>query len=149
EVRKFLEEGGPEKRAQVIDELLGRKEFVDVWVMKWAELLQVRSADQQIPMSYKSALQYFDWLEEQIARNVPVDVMVRNLLTATGPSFEAPAANFYKIERDTLKLSENVAQAFMGVRVQCAQCHNHPFDRWTMNDYYSFAAFFAQVGRKS
>ncbi len=149
EVKKFLADPSATKREAVIDELLGRKEFVDLWVMKWAELLQVRSADQQTQMSAKSALQYFDWIEDEITRNVPVDQMVKELITATGPSFETPQANFYKIERDTLKLSENVAQAFMGVRVQCAQCHNHPFDRWTMNDYYSLAAFFAQVGRKS
>jgi len=149
DVRKFLTDTAPAKRTAVIDDLLSRKEFVDLWVMKWAELLQIRSADQQLQMSTKSALQYFEWLEDQIARNIPVDAMVKTLLTATGPSFEAPAANFYKVERDTLKLSENVAQAFMGVRVQCAQCHNHPFDRWTMNDYYSFAAFFAHVGRKA
>ena len=148
EVKKFLADTLPSKREAIVDELLGRKEFADVWVMKWAELLQIRSADQQVQMSTKSALQYYDWLEEQIAQNVPVDAMVKALLTVTGPSFEAPAANFYKVERDTLKLSENVAQAFMGVRTQCAQCHNHPFDRWSMNDYYSFAAFFAQVGRK-
>jgi hypothetical protein len=116
--------------------------------MKWAELLQVRSADQQVQMSTKSAAQYFDWIERQVTSGVPADEMVRALLTATGPSFEEPAANFYKVERDPLKLSENVAQAFLGVRTQCAQCHNHPFDRWTMNDYYGFAAFFAQVGRK-
>ncbi len=149
EVRKFLTDPSPAKRTALVDDLLSRREFVDLWVMKWAELLQIRSADQQLQMSTKSALQYFEWLEDQIARNVPADAMVKSLLTATGPSFEAPAANFYKVERDTLKLSENVAQAFMGVRVQCAQCHNHPFDRWTMNDYYSFAAFFAQVGRKA
>ncbi len=148
EVRKFLADPAPNKRDALIDDFLTRKEFVDVWVMKWAELLQIRSADQQLQMSLKSALQYFDWLEEQVASNVPVNVMVKNLVTASGPSFESPAANFYKVERDTLKLSENVAQAFMGVRVQCAQCHNHPFDRWSMNDYYGFAAFFAQVGRK-
>ncbi|HEY1109376.1 MAG TPA: DUF1549 and DUF1553 domain-containing protein, partial [Opitutaceae bacterium] len=148
EVRLFLADKSPQKREAVIDTLLARKEFSDIWVMKWAELLQVRSADQQVQMSPKSALQYFDWLDEQVGQNVPVDQMVRTLLTASGPSFENPAANFYKVERDTLKLSENVAQAFMGLRVQCAQCHNHPFDRWTMNDYYSLAAFFAQVGRK-
>jgi hypothetical protein len=149
QVKKFLADPAPGKREAAIDELLNRKEFVDLWVMKWAELLQIRSADQQVQMSAKSALQYFDWLEEEITQNVPVDVMVKNLLTATGPSFETPQANFYKIERDTLKLTENVAQALMGVRIQCTQCHNHPFDRWTMNDYYSFAAFFAQVGRKT
>jgi hypothetical protein len=149
ETRAFLANASAEKRAALIDSLLDRKEFADVWVMKWAELLQVRSADQQLQMSTKSALQYFDWIEEQVSQNVPADAMVRSLLTATGPSFENPAANFYKVERDTLKLSENVAQALMGVRVQCTQCHNHPFDRWTMNDYYSLAAFFAQIGRKA
>ena len=148
EVKAFLTDASPKKRETIVDTLLARREFVDVWVMKWAELLQIRSADQQEQMSAKSALQYFDWLEAQITQNVPVDVMVKNLLTATGPTFENPAANFYKVERDTLKLTENAAQALMGVRIQCAQCHNHPFDRWTMNDYYGFAAFFSQVGRK-
>ncbi len=148
EVRLFAGDRTPGKREAVVDALLAREEFTAMWVMKWAELLQVRSADQQVQMSTKSALQYFDWLRERVARNVPVDRMVKDLLTATGPSFENPAANFYKVERDPLKLSENVAQALMGVRMQCAQCHNHPFDRWTMNDYYSFAGFFAQVGRK-
>ncbi len=147
-VRAFLADSSPQKRETAVDALLSRREFVDVWVMKWAELLQIRSADQQEQMSTKSALQYFDWLEDQITQNVPVDVMVKNLVTASGPTFENPAANFYKVERDTLKLAENAAQALMGVRIQCAQCHNHPFDRWTMNDYYGFAAFFSQVGRK-
>ena len=148
DIRLFVADASPKKRETVIDTLLARDEFADIWVMKWAELLQVRSADQQVQMSTKSALQYFDWLRAQITQNVPVDVMVKSLLTASGPSFENPAANFYKVERDTLKLTENIAQSLMGVRMQCAQCHNHPFDRWTMNDYYSFAGFFAQVGRK-
>lgn len=147
-VRSFLADRSPGKRAALVDELLASPGFNDVWVMKWAELLQIRSADQQVQMSAKSAAQYYEWLEGQITGAVPADAMVRSLLTATGPSFEEPAANFYKVERDPLKLSENVAQAFLGVRTQCAQCHNHPFDRWTMNDYYGFAAFFAQVGRK-
>jgi hypothetical protein len=74
--------------------------------------------------------------------------MVRELLGSNGGSFANPPTNFYQIERDTLKTSENVAQVFMGMRIQCAQCHNHPFDRWTMDDYYGFAAFFSQIGRK-
>ncbi|MBI3879705.1 MAG: DUF1549 domain-containing protein [Verrucomicrobia bacterium] len=149
EVKRFVSDAGTGKREAVVDELLKRPEFTEMWVMKWAELLQIRSSDQALTFGYKSALQYYDWLEKQISQNVPVDQMVRSLLTASGGSFENPAANFYKVERDTLKTSENVAQVFMGMRIQCAQCHNHPFDRWTMNDYYSFAAFFAQVGRKS
>ena len=74
---------------------------------------------------------------------------MEDLLSSSGGTFSSPASNFYQVEQDTLKLSENVAQVFMGMRLQCAQCHNHPFDRWTMDDYYSFAAFFSQVGRKN
>jgi hypothetical protein len=74
--------------------------------------------------------------------------MVRDLLGATGGTFASPATNFYQIERDNQKLAENTAQVFLGIRIQCTQCHNHPFDRWTMNDYYGFTAFFAQIGRK-
>ena len=148
QVRAFLADPAPGKRAALVEDLLRRPEFTELWIMKWAELLQVRSANQQVQMSARSAAEYFGWIAEQVTAGVPADAMVRALLTATGPSFAVPAANFYKVERDPLKLAENTAQAFLGVRLQCAQCHNHPFDRWTMNDYYGFAAFFAQVGRK-
>jgi hypothetical protein len=96
----------------------------------------------------KGALLYYDWLKERIGSNMPVDQMVRELLSASGGSFTNPATNYYDGERNTLKIAENAAQVFMGMRIQCAQCHNHPFDRWTMDDYYSFAAFFAQIGNK-
>jgi Protein of unknown function (DUF1553)/Protein of unknown function (DUF1549) len=99
-------------------------------------------------VSYKAMLLYYTWLTDKIANNVPLDEMVRELLSASGGTFRNPATNYYQTERDTLKVAENVAQQFMGIRTQCCQCHNHPFDRWTMNDYYSFAAFFSQVGRK-
>ena len=91
---------------------------------------------------------YYDWLKERVGNNMPVDQMVRELLSASGGSFTNPATNYYDGERNTLKIAENVAQVFMGMRIQCAQCHNHPFDRWTLDDYYSFAAFFAQIGNK-
>jgi len=145
EYTRFMETQDPTKREQLVDELLGRKEFVELWVMKWAELLQIRSSRQ---VSYKSALLYFNWLKEQIAGNVPMNQMVKELLASKGGTFTSPATNYYQNETATLKVSENVAQVFMGMRIQCAQCHNHPFDRWTMDDYYSFAAFFAQIGRK-
>ena len=93
-------------------------------------------------------LRYFNWLDGQIANNVPMDKMVQELLGANGGTFTNPPTNYYQNETNTLKVSENVAQVFMGMRIQCAQCHNHPFDRWTMDDYYSFAAFFSQIGRK-
>ena len=133
------------KRDKLIDELLNRKEFTEVWVGYWAEWLMVRSSNQ---ISYKAMLLYYNWLAEQIGKNVPLDKMVQNLLGANGGTFKVPQTNYYQNETDTLKVSENVAQVFLGMRIQCAQCHNHPFDRWTQNDYYSFAAFFSQIGRK-
>jgi hypothetical protein len=147
EYRDFLGDKSPDKRAKLVDRLLERKAFAEIWAMKWAELLMVRSGG-ETQTSYKSIYLYSTWLTEQIAGNVPLDEIVRQLLAARGGTFSTPATNFYQIERDTLKTAENVSQVFMGVRVQCAQCHNHPFDRWTMDDYYGFAAFFSQVGRK-
>lgn len=145
EYRRFMDDADPKKREKLVDELLTRKEFVELWVMKWAELLQIRSNNN---VSYKSTLLYFNWLQDRISNNVPMDQMVRELLSSKGGTFSSPATNFYQVETDTLKLTENVAQVFMGMRIQCSQCHNHPFDRWKMDDYYSFASFFSQVGRK-
>ncbi len=140
-----MADADPKKREKLVDDLLSRKEFVEVWVMKWAELLQIRTTNQ---IAYKPMLRYYNWLQERIATNMPTDQMVRELLGANGGTFQNAATNYYQNERDTLKTAENVAQVFMGMRIQCAQCHNHPFDRWTMDDYYSFAAFFSQIGRK-
>ncbi|HJT77569.1 MAG TPA: DUF1549 and DUF1553 domain-containing protein [Gemmataceae bacterium] len=145
EYHRFMSSKAPNKRALLIDELLGRKEFAELWVMKWAELLQIRTTPQ---VSGKSILLYYEWLQDKISHNVPMDQMVQELLASKGGTFKNPATNYYQLETDTLKVSENVAQVFMGMRIQCAQCHNHPFDRWTQDDYYSFAAFFAQIGRK-
>jgi hypothetical protein len=147
DVLKFCQDKEQAKRGRLVDQLLARKEFADLWVMKFAELLQIRSRDNMVYP--KAALLYFEWLRDQMLTNVPLDRIVQDLLTGSGSNLRNPPANYYQIEPDTLKMAENTAQVFMGMRVQCAQCHNHPFDRWTMNDYYSFAAFFGQVGRKS
>ena len=146
EFAMFIADTDTQKREKVIDQLLQRKEFVDIWVMKWAELLQVRTIANRVEK--KPMLRYFNWLKEKIASNTPTDVMVRELLASKGGTFSDPATNYYQTETETLKVAENAAQVFMGMRIQCAQCHNHPFDRWTMDDYYSFAAFFSQIGRK-
>jgi hypothetical protein len=130
-----------------VDELLSRKEFVELWVMKFAELLQIRTTDNQT-VSYKAALLYYNWLSEKFSANVPMNQIVQELLGASGGSFKNPAANYFQVTNETLPLAENTAQVFMGMRIQCAQCHNHPFDRWTQNEYYQFAAFFSQIGRK-
>jgi hypothetical protein len=149
ERKRFLDDKRPEKRAALVDELLGRKEFTEIWVMKWAELLQIRTFNngpQQV--SYKAALNYYQWLRERIASGTPFNEIIRQILSAKGGTFSSPATNYFQIEQDVLKLTENTAQVFMGTRIQCAQCHNHPFDRWTMDDYYGFVSFFAQVKRK-
>ncbi|MFG0297315.1 MAG: DUF1549 domain-containing protein [Maioricimonas sp. JB045] len=145
EYEAFVNSPDPDKRAKKIDELLARKEFTEIWVSKWAEWLMMRSNNQ---VSSKSIVLYYQWLVEQVSNNVPLDVMVKDLLSSSGGTFSVPQTNFYEIERDQLKVAENVAQIFMGMRIQCAQCHNHPFDRWTQDDYYNFAAFFSQIGRK-
>ena len=146
EYHSFMASPDPDKRAHLVDQLLERKEFVEQWVMKWSELMMIRTVQNQV--SYKAMLLYSGWLQDRIEANTPIDVLVRELLAAKGGTFTNPATNYFQHERDTLKTAENVAQVFMGMRIQCAQCHNHPFDRWTMDDYYGFANFFAQIGRK-
>jgi len=147
EYNRFMASTASDKRSKWVDELLERKEFSEIWVSKWAELLQVRT-DYTKNVSQKAMFLYYNWLVEKLSQNMPMDQMVQELLGASGGTFKNPATNFYQLTNETLPLAENVAQVFMGIRVQCAQCHNHPFDRWTQNDYYSFAAFFVQVGRK-
>jgi hypothetical protein len=147
EYARFMVSTLPNKRELLVDELLERKEFSELWVLKWAELLQMRSDPNVV--SPKAMLLYYNWLQDKIAKNVPTNVWVKELLGANGGTFKSPPTNYYQVERDVLKVTENAAQVFMGMRIQCAQCHNHPFDRWTMDDYYGFAAFFTQVGRKA
>ncbi len=142
----FLASESATKRAEKIDELLTRPEFAQLWAKKWAELMLVRTEPNRV--EYKPMYLYWEWLTEQITAGRPLDEMIRELLSASGSTFDTPATNFYQIEPDRKKTAENVAQAFLGIRIQCAQCHNHIFDRWTMDDYYSFTAFFTQIARK-
>ncbi|MEK6259116.1 MAG: DUF1549 domain-containing protein [Planctomycetota bacterium] len=143
--QQFLNDTDPNKREKFVDSLLEREEFRDLWVMKWAELLQIRTANGGSP----KGLQLYDrWLRDSVRAGVTIDKIVMELIPATGGTFENPATSYYQTETTPQLLAENVAQAFLGTRIQCAQCHNHPFDRWTMDDYYGFAAFFSQVGYK-
>ena len=145
----FLDNQDPGKREALVTRLLDRKEFTEMWVMKWAELLQIRSTGNNAnQVSYKSALLWYEWLRDKVANNQPFNRIIYELLSARGGTFKIPATNYFKLENDVKKRTENVAQVFMGTRIQCAQCHNHPFDRWTMNDYYGFAALFAQIRKK-
>jgi len=149
EVTSFVADANPKKREALVDKLLDRKEFTEMWVMKWAELLQMHSSENGESASYKNVLLYNNWLADRIGKNVPMNKIVYELLSSQGGTISSPATNYFQMEKETLKVTENVAQVFLGMRIQCAQCHNHPFDRWTLNDYYGFEAFFTQIGRKA
>ncbi len=153
EYHSFVEDSDPAKREKLVDSLLAREEFIDLWAMKWGEMLQIRSGgDARGGRPRKAAWKYYQWVREQVAQNRPVDELVAELVAATGSNLSEPVANFYTTHTNqpltALQRAENVAQVFMGTRIQCAQCHNHPFDRWTMDDYYGFVSFFEGVRGK-
>jgi len=140
----FLDDRSPAKREKLIDALLERPEYADFWTLKWSDVLRSNRKG----LTVKGIHVFQRWVRDQIASNRPFDEMVRELLTASGSTFANPPASYYRITRDAPNLAETTAQLFFGVRLQCAKCHNHPFERWTQDDYYSFAAFFAQVKQK-
>lgn len=144
EARAFAADADPDKRVRVVDELLQRREFPEVWAMTWAEVLRIEP-DQ---LETKGVHVFTRWLREALADGLPMNQVVRRMLTASGSAYNVPEANYWVTAQDAKVLAENAAQTFLGIRLQCAQCHNHPFERWRMDDYYGFAAFFGQVGRK-
>ncbi len=141
EVTRFLADKAADKRAKLIDALLERPEYADFWALKWADVF--RSSRKTIQI--KGAHAFQTWLREHISANTPFDAMIREMLTANGSTYANPPANYYRIAKDPTNLAETTAQLFFGVRMQCAKCHNHPFERWTQDDYYSMAAWFARV----
>jgi hypothetical protein len=144
EVKAFLASADKDKRAKLVDALLKRPEYADYWTLKWSDVLRSNRKTIQI----KGIHVYQTWLRGHIARNTPFSKVVHDLVTANGSTFANPPANFYRIARDPQNLAETTAQLFFGIRMQCAKCHNHPFERWTQDDYYSMAAFFARVRQK-
>lgn len=144
EVQAFLADPAPDRRAKVVDRLLSRPEFYDFWTLKFADILRANGRLIQAKGTYV----FNRWIRSHLERNTPMDQFVRELLTADGSAFKNPAANYYRISRDPENSVETTAQLFLGVRIQCAKCHNHPFERWTQDDYYGFAAFFSRVRQK-
>src|SRR2546430_13119767 len=133
-----------QKRAQLIDQLLERPEFADFWALKWADLLRVEAHS----LDQKGVQNFHHWIRRSIAENKPLDEFVRELITARGSTYSSPVANFYRPNRDPATRAKAAAQVFLGTRLQCAECHNHPFDRWTQDDYYDWADLFARVKYK-
>ena len=142
EARKFLADRDSAKRAKLVDALIERPEYADYWALKWSDVLRV---DRQA-LGSQSAYAYYHWVRESIAENKPLDRFVRELITAEGPLDEVPPAGFYKVAAKPGEAASTLSQVFLGVRIACAECHHHPFDRWSQTDYYGMAAFFTPVG---
>jgi len=145
EVKAFLSDKGSDKRSKLVDSLLERPEYADFWTLKWSDVLRSNRKTIQV----KGTQVFQKWIHEQVSQNAPFDQVVRDLITSRGSTFSVAPANYYRVAKDPQNLAETTAQLFFGVRMQCAKCHNHPFERWTQDDYYSFAAFFARVKQKA
>ncbi|MDZ4852759.1 MAG: DUF1553 domain-containing protein [Pirellulaceae bacterium] len=144
ETAAFLASSDPAKRERLIDQLLERPEFVDYWAYRWSDLLMLSSSIIQ-PDAVKS---YYQWIRGHVSKNTPWDMMVREIIAARGESLENGATNFYAINQDPEGMSENASQAFMGLSIGCAKCHNHPLEKWTNDQYYAMANMFARVRAK-
>lgn len=145
EAAAFLASTEPDKRDKLIDTLLRSPDYADYFAGKWAALLKNRRDDES---DMVSNFAFHAWVRDSLLANKPYDQFVRELLAATGQVIGNPPVAWYKRVTEPKQQLEDVAQLFLGVRMQCAQCHHHPFERWSQDDYYSLAAFFTQVGRK-
>lgn len=142
--RAFASDPAPDKRLRLIDALLARAEFADFWALKWADLLKIeeRQLDQQ------GMKVFHGWIRESLASNKPLDQFAHELIAARGSTYEHPPANWWRANRDPVTRAENTARVFLGTQLNCAQCHNHPFERWTQDDYYDWTSLFARVDYK-
>lgn len=146
EVKTFLADTRPtrEKRDALVDKLVGSEDYVDHWSNKWADLLQVNSKF----LGAEGAKAFRDWIRNEIAKNTPHDEFARKIITASGSNKDNPPASYYKILRKPEDTMENTTHLFLAVRFNCNKCHDHPFERWTQDQYYQTAAWFARVGLK-
>lgn len=145
EVRAFLDSKDPKKRDKAVDAVLARGEFTDWWALKWGDLLRInRTALQE-----KGMWSFHNWVRAQFRDDAPLDALVRDVVTAEGSTFTDGPANFFQIGRSFEEWSETTTQLFLGVRIGCAKCHHHPFEKWSQDDYYGMAAFFTRLGTKN
>jgi hypothetical protein len=146
ETNRFLADTDPAKRDRLVDTLLASPEYADYFATKWSALFRNK---RNKPADASMTFAFHGWLRESIRENVPYNEIVRDILAATGDVAENPPVAWYRQVKDPQQQLEDAAQLFLGIRMQCAQCHHHPFEKWSQNDYYSFSAFFTQMGRKA
>jgi hypothetical protein len=145
ETQTFLADPAADKRGQLIDALLERPEYARFWALKWGDLLRMTKKT----VGASGVFKYHQWLLRSFEENQPYDEFAREVLTASGSTLANPPANFYRTTADVNDAVESIAQVFLGARLQCAKCHNHPFERWTQDNYYGMASFFNRVQRKT
>ena len=144
ETKAFLDDKSDDKRNKLIDKLLSRSEFVDYWTYQWSDVLLINGTR----LRPEAVAAYYKWVRGHVEANTPWDAFVRELLTAQGSSHKNGATNFYALHQDPETMAENVSQAFLGLSIGCAKCHNHPLEKWTNNQYYAFANLFSRVRAK-
>jgi hypothetical protein len=149
ETRAFLDDKAADKRAKLIEAVLDRPEFVDYWAYKWSDLLLVNGDrlrfGNQDNKNQSLLWSYYSWVRNHVEADTPWDVMVRELVTATGSTLENGAANYFILHQDPLDLAETTTVAFLGLNINCARCHNHPLEKWTNDQYYAMANLYARV----
>jgi len=144
QAREFLESADANKRSSLIDRLLASTGFVDFQALRWADLLRVEDKT----LDSKGVAVFYRWIRDSIATDKPLNQFAAEIIAARGSTYSEPPANFYRALRTPEERAESTAQVFLGVRLQCAKCHNHPFDHWTQDDYYNWTNFFARVDYK-
>ena len=145
EVENFLADKSPDKRKQLIDKLLERDEYVDYWAYKWSDLLLVSSRK----LRTNSMWAFYNWIRDSVKENKPWNKFAEEIFTENGNTRQMGALNYYVLHKDPIDVAENVTLAFMGQRLTCARCHNHPLEKWTQRQYYEFANLFSRVGLKN
>ena len=145
EVTKFLADSRSDKRARLVDALLERPEFVDYWAYKWSDLLLITTRRLPQPAVWS----FYQYVRQGVADNKPWDRFAREVLTATGSTLDNGAANYFVLHKDVTDLTESTAVTFMGMSVTCCRCHNHPLEKWTQDQYWSFANLFSRVALKN
>jgi hypothetical protein len=145
EVEDFLADNAPDKRQKLVDKLLDRDEFVDYWAYKWSDLLLVSSRK----LRANAMWSFYYWIRDSVKNDKPWDQFAREIYTSSGNTRQNGALNYFVIHKDPIDIAENATQAFLGQRLTCARCHNHPLEKWTQKQYYQFANLFSRVGEKN
>ena len=145
DVEAFLQDSSPDKRARLIEQILEREEFIDHWAYKWSDLLLVSSRK----LNPTAMWAFYYWIRDGVKQNKPWNEFAREIFTSAGSSRQNGALNYFALHKDPIELTENITQAFLGQRLTCARCHNHPMEKWTQKQYYQMANLFTRIGIKN